>query len=78
MSKFLSGKVVQLPFGPGGWGIISDDGRKFEPVNLPPDFEKHGLLIRFPLEPHPPSASVNMWGEPVRLGECEVVDGLIG
>jgi hypothetical protein len=38
---------VQLNGGPIFWGILADDGKKYEILNLAEDFRQHGLRVKF-------------------------------
>lgn len=42
-----TGVIVYHSFEGGFFGIISDDGKNYEPINLPPMFELDGLRVIF-------------------------------
>lgn len=58
----------------GFWGIVADDGRKFDALNLEPSFQKEGLRVRFEAKPETDRMSTRMWGTMVTLQKIEVVE----
>jgi len=63
----VTGTVVFLSFEGGFYGIKGDDGRNYEPTNLPQEFQKDGTRVRFEAKELPGRASVHMWGTIVEL-----------
>ena len=57
----------------GFWGIIADDGRKFDPMGLDAKFQKDGLRVRFEAAPDPDRMSTHMWGTIVRITRMEAL-----
>ncbi len=57
----------------GFWGIIADDGRKFDPMGLDKKFQKDGLRVRFDAEPDTDRMSTHMWGTIITVVRIEVV-----
>lgn len=55
----------------GFYGIDADSGDRYRPVNLPKEFAKDGLRIRFCAEPLEGVMSIHMWGIPVEIVEME-------
>ncbi len=66
-SSRIKGTVRHIPLEGGFYGIVSEDGKKFDPLNLPEAFKKDGLTIRFIPEPCDTCMSMRMWGDIVRL-----------
>ena len=63
----IKGRVVHENLEGGFWGIRSDDGRKFLPVDgIPSRFRKAGCAIEADVEPTD-AVSMMMWGHPVKL-----------
>jgi hypothetical protein len=58
----VTGTVVFLSFEGGFYGIVGDDGKHYDPTNLPQEFQKDGLRVRFEAKELPEQASVHMWG----------------
>ncbi len=67
----FEGKVVYLRFEGGFWGIVSDDGRSYDPGGLAPEFQIEGLRVRVKAEPLKDAVSFRMWGALVRIIEIE-------
>jgi hypothetical protein len=63
----VTGTVVYLSFEGGSYGIKGDDGRNYDPVNLPQDFRVDGLRVRIEVKELKGSASFHMWGIPVEI-----------
>ncbi len=42
-----TGTIVYLNFEGGFYGIIADNGEHYDPINLPSEFKKDGLRVRF-------------------------------
>ncbi|MEN3184484.1 MAG: hypothetical protein ABDK93_05760 [Atribacterota bacterium] len=67
-----TGQVVYVPLEGGFFGIVGDNGVRYEPVNLPEEFQVDGLRVLFIAE-HVDGASAHMWGELIRLTHIEAV-----
>ncbi len=66
--------IIQFQDLEGGfWGIVADDGRKFDALNLEPNFKKEGLRVRFEAKPETDRMSTRMWGTMVTLTHIEVL-----
>jgi len=66
----FSGKVVFVPVEGGFYGILSDAGKRYDPVSkLPNAFQEDGLKVRVRGEIPPTSATVHMWGAKIRIIE---------
>ena len=67
----ISGKVVYIDLSGGFWGLLSDTGEKFTPIEgVPGRFQKDGLKIRATLEPSN-LFSIYMWGQNVIIKEIK-------
>lgn len=55
----------------GFWGIVADDGQKFDPMGLDPKFQKDGLRVRFEASPETDMMSTHMWGTLIKLTHIE-------
>lgn len=62
-----NGTVVFLSIEGGFYGIKGDDGRNYDPVNLPVDMQKEGLRVRFEAKELKDMASFHMWGALVQI-----------
>jgi len=74
----IIGNVVFVELEGGFFGIIDDDGRHYEPINLPEEFEIDGLRIKFSGRPTP-GYSIYMWGMSIGISViCEIVEDATG
>ena len=67
MSKRITGKVVYQDFSGGFWGIISDSGKEYRPVNFPNQLKKKGASVEIVIRKVKDEVSMFMWGEPVKI-----------
>lgn len=65
----FTGTVVWKPLESGFFAIDADDGRKFEPINLPREFAVNGLRVRVTARVRDDMASVNMYGTIIEITE---------
>ncbi len=70
-----TGTVVFVELEGGFYGIVADDGARYEPLNLPAEFQQDGLRVRFRARVLKDVASVHMWGRPVELLQIEALEG---
>jgi hypothetical protein len=61
-----TGTIKFISLEGGFFGIISDDGNRYDPVNLPPRFESDGLRVLFVGEILD-LFSIHMWGRIIRI-----------
>lgn len=64
----IIGTVTYISLSGGFWGIVSDDGQQYLPVNnsLPADFQAEGIRLTAKATPSS-AATIYMWGLPVKL-----------
>ncbi|MBI4188435.1 MAG: hypothetical protein HY529_04415 [Chloroflexi bacterium] len=55
----------------GFYGILTDDGKKYDPNNLGQEFQKDGIRIRFEAKIRTDLASIHMWGTIIELTRIE-------
>jgi hypothetical protein len=63
----VTGTVVFLSFEGGFYGITGDDGKHYDPTNLPQEFQKDSLRVRFEAKELPGRGSYHQWGTVVEL-----------
>jgi inhibitor of cysteine peptidase len=68
-----SGTVTFIDLEGGFYGIIGDDGNRYLPLNLVPEYQVDGLRIAFEYEPEKDIATVQMWGAPVNTTFIEKI-----
>ena len=57
----------------GFWGIIGDDGIKYDPMELDSQFQKEGLRVSFKASPETDMMSTHMWGTIINLSHIEII-----
>ncbi len=65
------GTVIFLDFEGGFYGIVSDDGEHYDPVNLSQEFQVDGLRVHFEATILEDVVSIHMWGRLVSIRHIE-------
>jgi len=68
-----TGTIVFLTFEGGFYGIKADDGKSYDPVNLPAEFRKEGLRVRFEAKELKNQASFHMWGAIIEIVHIQLL-----
>jgi hypothetical protein len=71
----FTGKVVHNSFEGGFYGIVADDGGKYDPINLPAKFKKAGQRVSVVVKKKPDAMSFRMWGTIVEIIEIKAAGG---
>lgn len=66
-----TGTVVFNDLEGGFWGIVADDGKRYDPLNLDKEFQVSGLRVRFEAKPRRDVIGFHMWGVAVELVRIE-------
>ncbi len=66
-----TGRIQYNDFEGGFYGIVSDDGEHYDPINLPSEFEEDGLRVEFKLKILENQSSIHMWGTVVEILEIK-------
>jgi hypothetical protein len=62
----FNGKITYLSFEGGFYGIISEDGERYDPINLPDEYQKEDLNVQvFAMVDH--GQSFHMWGTMIKI-----------
>jgi len=67
----VTGTIRYLDLEGGFYGIISDDGDKYDPINLMDELEIDGLKVKFSAKILKDQASTHMWGTMIEITEIE-------
>lgn len=67
----ISGTVRYLEVEGGFYGLISDDGTRYDPINLPAEYKKNGLRVKFAVREKKDVMSFHMWGKIVEVIKIE-------
>ncbi len=73
-SGMKTGKVTRVEIEGGFWGIIGNDGIKYDPINLPDEFKKDGQPVRFEAKAREDQMSFHMWGRIVEIVKIEKIN----
>jgi len=57
----------------GFYGIVGDDGKHYDPINLEQTYQKDGLRVRFQAKIREDIASIHMWGTIVEITKIEIL-----
>jgi hypothetical protein len=66
-----TGTVVFLNLEGGFYGIKGDDGYNYDPIDLPPEYQKDALRVRFEAKELTDRGSVHMWGRIIEIKHIE-------
>jgi hypothetical protein len=61
------GTVKFIEIEGGFFGIIADTGDKYKPLNLPKDFQRDGVRVRFDGEINSDIMGIHMWGKSIEI-----------
>jgi inhibitor of cysteine peptidase len=62
-----AGTVTYMDLEGGFYGILGDDGKKYDPLNLDVGYQEDGLRVAFEATEVQGVAGIHMWGTPVNL-----------
>jgi hypothetical protein len=67
------GTVLWVPIEGGFWGIEAANGHDYEVLNLPREFQQHGIKVDFAGNVYPDGVSMYMWGEVLEITSIQRV-----
>ncbi len=67
--RFASGTVKYLSFEGGFYGIVTDDNRTLDPINMPKEFQVDGKRVFVKYHSKNEGVSFHMWGEMIEIIE---------
>ena len=62
-----TGTIKYINLEGGFYGIVSDNGRKLEPVNLKAEFKKDGLRVKFVYSFKKNVNNIHQWGKIIEI-----------
>jgi hypothetical protein len=65
----IRGTVVYQEIEGGFFAIDSDDGKKYNPANLPESYRKDGLQVKITARPEKDAMSIHMYGALIEIVE---------
>jgi hypothetical protein len=69
----FTGTVSFIPLEGGFFGIISDDGRRYDPVNLPEEYRRDGLRVKVEALVLRGVIGFHMWGQKVEISNINAL-----
>ena len=72
-AQMITGTVRYLDFEGGFYGLVADDGEKYDPVNLPKEYKQDGLRVKFQVTEKKGMVGFRMWGKIVEVVEIETL-----
>lgn len=63
----ITGTVHYQELGTGFWGIVGDDGSKWQPSNLPSALQKEGMKVTIKAKEQKGAVSIFMWGTNIKI-----------
>ena len=69
----FTGTVRYIPLEGGFFGIVSDDGGRYDPSNLKEEFCKDGLRVRVRAKALKDVVGFHMWGSIIEVVEIEKI-----
>jgi hypothetical protein len=67
------GTVRIVPLEGGFFGIVSDDGHNYYPINLPDKYKVQGQRVRFVAKLRGDVITIHQWGTPIEIIEIEAL-----
>ena len=71
----MKGTVVYHELEGGFWGIVADNGKKYNPINLDEEFQQDSLRVRFDANLKEGMVGIHMWGMYVELKNIKKLEG---
>lgn len=68
----ISATVSYISLEGGFWGLVSEDGVKYQPVNLGEEFRKDGLKVELRARVIENTADFRMWGKQIEILEIKI------
>ncbi len=69
--QMITGTIRRVGVEGGFYGIVADNGQKYDPVNLPSAYRKDGLRVKFQVREKKGMMGFHMWGKIVEIVKIE-------
>ncbi|MDG5816123.1 hypothetical protein QA601_13600 [Chitinispirillales bacterium ANBcel5] len=66
-----SGTITYIDLEGGFYGIITEEGERYRPINLPEEFREDGLKVTFSGSVAEDVVGIHMWGKPFEIDHIE-------
>jgi len=74
-AQIITGTVRYLDFEGGFYGLVADNGERYDPVNLLKEYKKDGLRVKFQVKEKKGMVGIHMWGKIVEVVKIETLQG---
>lgn len=68
----ITGKIQYNDLEGGFFGLVTQSGEHYLPIDLPDEYKKDGLTVRVSGQVDPDVMTIQMWGQPLRIHSIEV------
>ncbi len=68
-----TGQITYVDLDGGFYGIVANDGKQYDPTNLPQNFKNDGLHVNLKMKVFNDQVSIHMWGAMVEILEINAV-----
>ncbi len=68
------GTIIYQDLEGGFFGLVADDGSKYDPLNLDEAFKQDSLRVRFRARRRTGVMTIRMWGQPVEILDMTRID----
>ena len=69
--QMTTGTILYIPIEGDFYGLLADDGTKYDPTNLPKEYKQNGLRVKFMVNQKKGMAGIHMWGTIVEIVKIE-------
>ena len=69
--EMINGTVQYNELEGGFYGLVADNGQKYDPINLSEEYRKDGLPVSFQVIEKKDMAGIHMWGKIVEIVKIE-------
>jgi len=69
--QLITGTVRYIKVEGGFYGLVGDNGEHYDPVNLPKEYAKDGLRVKFQVKAMEGMVGIHMWGKIVEIVKIE-------
>ena len=69
--QMITGTILHIPIEGGFYGLLADNGTKYDPINLPEEYKQNGLRVKFYILQKKSMASIHMWGTIAEIVKIE-------
>jgi len=66
-----TGTVTHVELEGGFYGIVTDDGARYLPLDLSEEYRTDGMRVTFTAVPAEDTATIQQWGTPIRITAIE-------